>query len=88
MSARPWPIDWESRPEADDCPHQWEIVSVETYPGNIETVGRCATCHTPRCDRLDDLGTQCVERRHHRTLHIFESGGFDPVGGYLQDEAQ
>lgn len=82
---RPWPFDWEQRPEADDCMHTWETVSVESRPGHVVIVGRCAACHTPRCDRLED-GGQCLDRRHHRTVHIFPSGYFEPVGGLLREE--
>lgn len=83
LPERPFPIMWEQSPERDGCPHDWEAVYAEQRPGVFVEVGRCAKCHTPRCDRVDKHHTQCVERRHHRDLHIFESGTFDPVGGYL-----
>lgn len=86
LPERAFPIMWEQSEEADGCAHVWELVFAEYYPDNFVEVERCEKCHTPRCDRTDDLDTQCVERRHHSTVHIFESGSFDPVGGYLRPE--
>lgn len=89
----PFPHGWERSSAAEECYHQWETVRVQTMPPNpnvpdrIETVIRCEICHTPRCDRLDQDRTQCVERRHHSTVHIYPSGRFDPIGGYLRAEA-
>lgn len=84
---RPFPTFWEQDPRADTCPHQWEDIYAESSPGDFVEVGRCCHCHTPRCDANGiRRGDQCVERRHHATVHIFPSGMFDPVGGYLRDE--
>lgn len=83
---RAWPVTWEQNPVIDTCMHSWETVERETRPGHWESLDRCRHCVAPRCDRLDDIGTRCVERRHHRTVHIFPSGLFEPVGGYLQPE--
>lgn len=78
--ARPWPFHWERDPRTDDGHgHQWEDVIVETAPGWEEMVIRCATCLCPRCgDAFDD--DPCTERRHHRGLHMYESGRFQPIG--------
>lgn len=85
LPKRPFPTFWEQDPRADACPHQWESVRAESRPGHYVTVGRCAVCHTPRCDTMND-GGQCLERRHHRSVHIWPNGEFEPVGGYLRDE--
>lgn len=82
---RPFPDFWEQDPRADTCPHQWETVHAEWYPMRLVDVDRCKECHTPRCDTMRD-GGQCVERRHHRTVHIWPNGEFEPVGGYLRAE--
>jgi hypothetical protein len=82
----PWPFDWEQRPEADACPHQWEThVTPNGSGGKPETVVRCQFCHTPRCGHSNDPDP-CMERRHHTTVHIYPSGRFEPVGGYLRPE--
>lgn len=83
---RAWPITWEQDPRRDTCAHQWETVTIESRPGHVEELDRCSICHTPRCDRFDDYQTRCLERRHHDSLHIFESGTFEPLGGYLPRE--
>lgn len=86
LPERPFPIMWEQSPNADGCTHVWETVSAEQYPGHFVTVDRCETCHTPRCDSTNEA-TQCLERRHHSTLHIYPNGYFEPVGGYLRPES-
>lgn len=87
---RAFPLGWEQAPAVDACLHEWESVYVEWRPGDFDELDRCSTCHTPRCDRwdrstTDPARTRCVERRHHRTVHIYESGEFEPVGGYLHE---
>jgi hypothetical protein len=78
----PWPLLWEQMPGLDDCLHDWEPLSIEVRPLVWDdTCERCRRCQSPRCIRQG-----CIERRHHRTLHIFEDGAFEPVGGYLDDE--
>lgn len=81
----PWPIDWEQRPEKDTCAHQWEhhLTPNGAY-GKPEWVARCKVCHTPRCGHTTDRDP-CMERRHHDGIHIYASGEFQPVGGYLKD---
>ena len=86
LPERPFPLLWEQSDARDSCRHEWEVVTAESYPGSFVNVGRCRVCHTPRCERRDAHETPCVERRHHDGLHIFESGTFDPVGGYLAPE--
>lgn len=87
LPERPFPNGWEQSSTVDTCPHQWESVYAEDYPGRFVEVDRCISCRTPRCDRKQD-GGQCIERRHHDGLHIFPSGRFDPVGGCLPDEEE
>jgi hypothetical protein len=86
LPERPFPSGWEQWPHLDDDAHTWETVYAEDYPGKFIELDRCVKCHIPRCERTDDDGTRCTERRHHLTVHIFESGRFEPVGGYLCDE--
>jgi hypothetical protein len=82
----PWPFDWEQRPEADSCMHQWEHhVTPNGSGGKPEMVVRCVKCHTPRCGHSNDPDP-CMERRHHDSVHIYPSGRFEPVGGYLREE--
>lgn len=82
----PWPVGWEQR-DNDTCLHQWERVVITTRRHDPEPVVRCRECHVPRCGSSTDHDP-CMERRHHRTVHLRLSGKFDPVGGYLTDEAQ
>jgi hypothetical protein len=78
---------WEGRPGIDECRHEWERVTVPNgYPSN-EPVVRCRICLVPRCGHADDRDP-CMERRHHRTVHITLHGAFEPVGGYLRDEEE
>lgn len=82
----PWPLDWERRPEKDECAHDWEIhVTPNGAYGKPESVVRCKKCHTPCCAHVSDVlnGDPCILRRHHDTLHIYESGRFEPLGGLL-----
>ena len=82
----PWPLFWEQDPRIDDGhAHEWEMVVVEPYRGGREAVTRCASCHCPRCGHTFD-DDPCLERRHHRGLHIYESGRYEPVGGYLRGD--
>lgn len=78
---RPFPDFWEQSTLVDRCPHQWETVAVELYPGTFDEVDRCRVCHTPRCDRASSNVGRCTQRRHHRTVHIFPDGKTTPVGG-------
>lgn len=87
---------WERNPRTDDGhAHDWERVyyrreggggwmgpKVELEP---EPVIRCAVCHCPRCGE-SRCADPCMERRHHDSLHIYLSGRFEPLGGYLRDE--
>lgn len=84
--------NWEADPRIDDGhAHDWEMVIVETrppmdvHPSRREAVTRCRYCHAPRCGNTfeDD---PCLERRHHRDLHIHESGRFEPISGLLPPE--
>jgi hypothetical protein len=80
---RPWPLLWEQGDVIDTCRHEWErIVISDSHPEPMEPAVRCRICHTPRCGHSDDHDP-CMERRHHRGIHIRLSGQFDPVGGYL-----
>lgn len=85
----PWNPQWESDPRIDDGhSHEWERVHL-IADGRLrrfeEDVVRCATCHVPRCGgaSVDD---PCMERRHHRDMHIHLSGGFRPIGDLLPPE--
>ena len=81
-----WPIRWESDPRIDDGhAHRWEMVVVQPRPGHREAVTRCAVCSAPRCGHTFD-DDPCLERRHHRGMHIHESGRFEPLGGILPPE--
>lgn len=82
----PWPLRWESRPGNDECAHHWERVVVQRRFLGTEPVVRCRECHVPRCGHSDERDP-CMERRHHRTVHLHLSGTFEPVGGYLRDES-
>lgn len=86
LPERPFPTFWEQDPAADACPHDWETVTAEQRPGAFVNVDRCRECHTPRCDAAPRGEGQCLERRHHVTVHVYPSGRFEPVGGYLRPE--
>lgn len=78
--------NWEQDPRIDDGhAHDWEMVVVETYPGHSEPVTRCKHCHAPRCG-FTFATDPCTQRRHHRDMHIYESGRFEPLGGILPPE--
>jgi len=82
---QPWPTLWEQDPRIDDGhPHEWESVLLGADHRRVEEVVRCATCNAPRCGSSTDPDP-CMERRHHRGLHFYLSGGYEPVGGYLPD---
>ena len=81
----PWPLLWEQR-DNDSCLHRWERVVVIRAGRNPEPVVRCSSCHVPRCGDSDERDP-CMERRHHRTVHIRLHGEFEPVGGYLKEES-
>lgn len=79
----PWPVGWEQDPRVDDGhAHDWETVLLGADHRRVEEVVRCAVCHAPRCGHSRDTNP-CMERRHHRGLHIHLNGACDPVGGYL-----
>lgn len=82
----PWPLFWEHMEKLDECDHVWERVVVRWQNKPEEPVVRCRFCHAPRCGDSTDRDP-CMERRHHRTVHLRLSGYFEPVGGYLKDEA-
>lgn len=80
---QPWPYSWEQDPRIDDGHgHDWECVLLV---GNgkqrrfTEEVVRCATCRVPRCGSSTD-DDPCMERRHHRSLHIHLSGRYRTLG--------
>lgn len=76
-----WPTGWEQDPRIDDGHgHVWEMVIVEPHSGHREAVTRCAVCSAPRCGNTF-APDPCLERRHHDSLHIYESGRFAPLGG-------
>ena len=80
-----WPLFWEQAPSLDDCMHEWERVVVQFNASrNSEPCVRCRVCRAPRCGDSTDRNP-CMERRHHRTVHVRLNGEFDPVGGYLQE---
>ena len=89
-SEDPWPLRWESDPRIDDGhAHDWESVLLEgdgQHRRYTEEVVRCRHCHAPRCGESQDEDP-CMERRHHRSLHIYLSGRFEPLGGYLREDA-
>ena len=84
----PWPLQWESNPAIDDGhAHRWERVHLLAdgqHRRFEEDVVRCAAiyCHAPRCGESTDEDP-CMERRHHRDLHIHLSGGWRPLGDLL-----
>jgi hypothetical protein len=80
----PWPLLWESKPWIDDHGHTWERVVIHRRGTKPEPVVRCINCHVPRCGDSNEKNP-CMERRHHRTVHIRLDGRFDPVGGYLKE---
>lgn len=80
----PWPLLWEQR-DNDSCAHRWERVVVHRKGTKSEPVVRCSECRVPRCGHSDDPDP-CMERRHHRTVHIYLGGEFAPIGGYLRDD--
>lgn len=83
----PWPLFWEQQPNLDDCLHVWERVTINRPHAHNgpEPVVRCRVCSAPRCGHSTDADP-CMERRHHRTVHLTLHGSFEPVGGYLKGE--
>jgi hypothetical protein len=85
----PWPTGWEQDPRIDDGhAHEWETCLLAPGHGRqrMEEVVRCAVCHAPRCSHSGDENP-CMERRHHRGIHTYLDGSYEPVGGYLRPEA-
>lgn len=84
----PWPLRWESDPRIDDGhAHEWECVLLQADGRRrrfVEEVVRCAACHAPRCGGSTD-DDPCMERRHHRDLHVYLSGWFRALGDLLPD---
>lgn len=74
----PWPTGWEQQVD-ESCAHQWEVCTVH-LGGGREIVVRCADCRVPRCGHFADRNP-CMERRHHRDMHVYLDGSFEPVGG-------
>lgn len=82
----PFGLGWEQRPQIDDGHgHQWARVWVNHSWTAREPVVRCAVCHCPRCGESTDADP-CMERRHHRGMHVTLHGRFWPLGDYLSDE--
>lgn len=87
----PWDLCWERDPRIDDGhAHEWELVHLLADGERRlfeEDVIRCAACHTPRCGgTLKFDPDPCMERMHHRGMHIHLSGGFRPLGDLLLPE--
>lgn len=82
----PWPLLWEQDVD-DTCAHEWErclLLADGPQRGRTEHVVRCAKCHVPRCGHSDD-NDPCMERRHHRGVHVYLSGRFELLGGIFSD---
>lgn len=86
VGERAWPLFWEQQDGLDDCLHEWERVMVQRHGVSPEPVVRCRRCSAPRCGDSTDRDP-CMERRHHGTTHLTLHGSFEPVGGYLTEEA-
>jgi hypothetical protein len=76
---------WEQHPQTDDGhAHHWHLVITQPWgphhPEHREAMTVCRICTAPRCGHTfaDD---PCTERRHHRGLHITESGRWYPQSG-------
>lgn len=82
----PWPAGWEQDPAIDDGhAHIWETVLLGAdgvCRRRVEEVVRCSSCCAPRCGS-STAANPCMERRHHRTVHVYLDGSYDPVGGLL-----
>lgn len=74
---------WEQKPGIDECAHEWHSIPFRNSDDTVGFVEGCKKCGVPRCDS----GT-CVERRHHRSVHVFEDGSFEPLGGILGPESE
>lgn len=77
----PWPLMWEQSVD-ETCAHEWERCLLLSGRQRYEQqhVIRCRLCHVPRCGHSADPDP-CMERRHHRSVHIHLSGLFEPLGG-------
>lgn len=89
----PFAPGWEQDPRIDDGhPHVWETVLLGARQGawrrrahrRVEEVVRCQVCKAPRCGTSVDPNP-CMERRHHRGVHVYLDGSFEPVGGLLPE---
>ena len=86
------PHGWEQDPRIDDGhAHDWHMVITQpwgpNHPEHREAMTVCRACGAPRCGTTfaDD---PCLERRHHRGVHRYESGRFQPIGGILIVESE
>lgn len=78
-----FPLMWERDPRIDDGhAHEWQLIHRFRPDGRTdcgEFYVRCAVCLCPRCGYSQDEDP-CMERRHHRGLHIHLSGAFRFLG--------
>lgn len=74
-------IGWEQKSGIDECSHVWHSIPFRTSDDKVGFVEGCERCGSPRCGS----GT-CVQRRHHSSVHIYEDGSFEPLGGILAPE--
>jgi hypothetical protein len=87
----PWPTGIDREPHVDVCAHEWERCTLladgpqRSIVHDGEHVIRCRKCHVPRCGH-SEANDPCMERRHHRSLHIYLSGRFEPLSGILPRE--
>jgi hypothetical protein len=72
---------WEQQSGIDECAHDWWPQAYREHDDTIAFEDKCEKCGCPRCPLPG-----CVDRRHHRGLHIFEDGHFEPLGGILEPE--
>lgn len=91
-----WEWEWAWNPDErdqrrravridDGHAHEWErCLLLANAVRSEQHVIRCAICHAPRCGDSTE-GDPCMERRHHRGLHIHLSGKFVPPGGMPDD---
>jgi hypothetical protein len=79
----PCPWDWDRNPDIDTCCHWWRIGMVVWDDGYDYTV-YCERCRAPRCSSALSDNDPCMERRHHRGVHVYLSGRFLPIGYHLE----
>jgi hypothetical protein len=78
----PCPWNWESQPGIDTCAHWWRLGLVVDWDFMDWTV-YCERCRAPRCPSALADNDPCMDRRHHRGVHVYLSGRFAPIGGRL-----